>query len=249
MYLSAHLRQASDRGEVVEVRFDTWKEFAEGHAHTSVPRRLHMVLELICKTSSAFGTTVALGPDDFVLVDAAHFGEMHALAGALVEQQALQEVIPGQSYIATARGWERFSPSDPGGVPGTCFAALSFDSLAEIYDAGIEPAGKACGLVVTRADKPEHNDVITDVIHAQIRSAQVIVADVTGQNPGVYFEAGLALGLGRIVIFSCREDEIRDKKVHFDTRQYNHVVWKDAADLRVRLERRMRGTLAIPVGH
>ncbi len=123
---------------------------------------------------------------------------------------------------------------------------MAFDpSLDDAYATGIEPAIRATGLSVIRVDKVEHNGVVTDLIQAEIRRAQVTIADVTLQRQGVYFEAGLALGLGRIVIWSCREDEI--KQVHFDTRQYSHVVWKDPADLRSKLETRIRATVTIPV--
>lgn len=37
------------------------------------------------------------------------------------------------------------------------------------------------------------------------------------------------------------------RNVHFDTRQYSHVVWTNPADLRTRLEARIRGTVPIPV--
>jgi hypothetical protein len=54
----------------------------------------------------------------------------------------------------------------------------------------------------------------------------------------VYFEAGYALALERIVIWSCREDHVKD--LHFDTRQYPHIVWKQPQDLRCQLRDRLR---------
>lgn len=209
-----------------------------------------MLLRLVCTRSPTVGKPVALDPNDFVLLDAADVSEMNYLAEALLEQQVLKvsDPYPHRSYTVTPKGWERLSPIDPGGVPGTCFVAMAFDkSLDDVYDAGIGPAVTASGLTVIRVDKVQHNGVVTDLIHAEIRRAQVIVADVTLQRQGVYFEAGLALGLGRTVIWCCREDEI--KQVHFDTRQYSHVVWKDAADLRAKLEARIRSTVTIPVKH
>lgn len=249
VYLSAHLRQASKHGEVVEVRPDNWKALAEGHAYTSVARKLDMLLEVFCKLSITGGKAVALNPtDDFVLVDASDVEEMHWLIEALVEQQALRDRVPVGFYEVTPKGWERNSPMYPGGVPGTCFVAMAFDtSLDDVYESGIKPAVEASSLKVIHVGKMPYNGIVTDLIHAEIRRAQVIVADVTLQRQSVYFEAGLAIGLGRMVIFSCREDEI--KKVHFDTRQYNHVVWQDASDLRVKLGDRIRGTLTIPVRH
>jgi hypothetical protein len=239
-YLSAHLRQAHERGERIAVRWDTWKALAEGHAHTPV------TLRLFCDRSLTVGASVVLDDDDFVLLDAANGLEMNYLVDSLVDQQVLQARGPSGGHVVTPKGWERLSPTDPGGVPGTCFVAMSFDpSLDGLYERGIKPAVEACGLTVINVGNVQYNGVVTDLIHAEIRRAQVIVADVTGQRQNVYFEAGLAIGLGRTVIWSCHEDEIHD--VHFDTRQYSHVEWKDAADLRVKLEDRIRGTVSIPV--
>jgi hypothetical protein len=48
------------------------------------------------------------------------------------------------------------------------------------------------------------------------------MADFTGQRGGIYFEAGFAQGLGKQVIWLCREDEVW--KVHFETSQCNHII-------------------------
>ncbi len=54
-------------------------------------------------------------------------------------------------------------------------------------------------------------------------------------------EAGYALGLGMPVVWCVREDELDD--VHFDTRQFNHIVWRDPSELRQRLAERVAGVI------
>ncbi|MFZ4580841.1 MAG: hypothetical protein ACOYOB_20860, partial [Myxococcota bacterium] len=61
------------------------------------------------------------------------------------------------------------------------------------------------------------------------------------QVPGVYYEAGFAQGLGKPVIWTVREDCLRD--VHFDTRQFNHICWTDPLDLRHKLMLRIQNTV------
>jgi hypothetical protein len=73
-----------------------------------------------------------------------------------------------------------------------------------------------CKFTIVRPDRVEHNDNVNDRIISEIRSCQFMVADFTLHRNGVYFEAGLASGLGRPVICTCRRDEMRD--AHFDTR-------------------------------
>ncbi len=70
-------------------------------------------------------------------------------------------------------------------------------------------------------------------IMAEIKNSRFLVADVTQQNKGVYFEAGYALGLGLPVIWCIKEDDL--KNVHFDTRQYNHITYKTEDELKEKL--------------
>ena len=87
----------------------------------------------------------------------------------------------------------------------------------------------------------EHNQKICDKILAEIRLCQFMVADFTLHRGGIYFEAGFAMGLGRPVIWLCRHDDV--DKTHFDTRQYNHVLWESPAELRDKLTNRIRATI------
>jgi nucleoside 2-deoxyribosyltransferase len=76
------------------------------------------------------------------------------------------------------------------------------------------------GYTAYRVDEEPHSDNIIFRIMAEIKNSRFVVADVTEQKNGVYFEAGYALGLGLPVIWTVRKDDA--KNVHFDTAQYNH---------------------------
>lgn len=119
------------------------------------------------------------------------------------------------------------------------FIAMSFDpSLDMLFDNSIKPAVEACDYEAFRIDRTEHNDKICDKIEASIRQSRFIVADFTQNKHGVYYEAGLARGLGLQVIWCIKESEVEN--LHFDTRQYNHIVWQNEADLKRRLEDRIK---------
>jgi hypothetical protein len=76
---------------------------------------------------------------------------------------------------------------------------------------------------------------IDDEIIGQIKRSRFMVSDFTGQRYGVYFEAGLMLGLGRSVIWMCREEELSaGGGLHFDVRQFNFIAYKSAAEARKR---------------
>ena len=100
-------------------------------------------------------------------------------------------------------------------------------------------------MTAIRIDRVHHNEKICDKILAEIRRCQFTVADFTRQSQGVYFEAGFAMTLGREVIRTCQEIEVAEKKLHFDTRQYPLIPWKDPADLRQQLSERINALIAL----
>jgi len=107
----------------------------------------------------------------------------------------------------------------------------------------------------------EHNNDICDEIIAAIRRSRFIVADSTAgscakcdtcdERPacrtrvktrgGVYFEAGFAMGLGIPVIWSVHQDQV--EQIHFDTRQYKHIMYAAPDELREKLRHRIEATI------
>ena len=114
------------------------------------------------------------------------------------------------------------------------FVAMWFnESLSEVWEQGIKPAITDSGHEPFRIDQTEDIGKVDDLIIAEIKRSRFVIADFThddGVRGNVYYEAGFAHGLGISVIFTCREDLINE--AHFDTRQYNHIVWDTAEDLR-----------------
>jgi nucleoside 2-deoxyribosyltransferase len=147
-------------------------------------------------------------------------------------------------YTLTHKGWAEAARLAAGTpiVSRRCFVALHFsDEMLAVYRDAIAPAIERAGFEPRLANEPAHNEQIDARIVAEIRQAKFVVADVTGARTGVYFEAGYALGQGRQVIWTCRADRERD--MHFDTRQYNHILWRDAGDLRDQLHTRIVATI------
>jgi hypothetical protein len=153
------------------------------------------------------------------------------------------ERASGFALLITPSGWARLQElRTTQKRHRQAFVAMWFDpAMDAVFNEGFEPALLGQGYLPLRIDRSEHNGKIDDRIVAEIRQSGLVVADFTGNRAGVYFEAGFARGLGIPVIWTCRKDYIR--KVHFDTRQYNHIVWHDASDLATKLRVRIQATL------
>jgi hypothetical protein len=122
------------------------------------------------------------------------------------------------------------------------FVAMWFDdSMSSAWENGFKKGIEDAGYTPVRVDNVEHNNKICDEIIAEIRKSRFIISDFTGQRGGVYFEAGFGLGLGLQVIWTCKADSVEE--LHFDTRQYSHVLWEDEEELRVKLKNRILATI------
>ena len=152
-------------------------------------------------------------------------------------------------YILTIDGHARLAELEGRDTGSSrAFVAMWFDpSMDDAWERGIKLGIEDSGYEPIRIDKTEFNDRIDDEIIAEIRRSRFLVADFTQDGDrargGVYYEAGFAHGLGLPVIFTCRKDVIDEGLVHFDTRQYNHIVWTTPEELRKRLTERVAATI------
>lgn len=158
-------------------------------------------------------------------------------------------------YYLTDLGLERLEQADIGGANSSqAFVAMWFDSKMDAaYAKGIAPAIEETGFQPFRIDRKEHNNKIDDEIIAEIRRSRFMIADFTcrkfefdgkfyaDSRGGVYYEAGFAQGLGMPLIWTVHEDCI--DLVHFDTRQFAHIVWSSPDDLKEKLINRIKATL------
>jgi nucleoside 2-deoxyribosyltransferase len=168
----------------------------------------------------------------------------------IIRQLANQEYItpisstPNNIFIES-NGWRRIDElrKKPAGLAEQVFVAMWFDNKVDNYfNEGIQKAvEESIKYKVVRVDLVEHNNKICDQIIAEINKSKLLIADFTGNRGGVYFEAGYAQGLGIPVIWTVHKDWI--DKLHFDTRQYNHIVYENEADLYKKLKARIEATI------
>ena len=146
-------------------------------------------------------------------------------------------------FLIAEEGWFEIEKDLEMNYSKQVFVAMWFDNVMDNAAQKIEKAIKDCGLKVMRIDRKEHNNEISGEILLEIMNSRIVIADVTGQRNGVYFEAGFALGHKKSVIWTCQEKDM--KNVHFDTRQYNHIIWDNEEDLYKKLKDRILATLAL----
>lgn len=106
----------------------------------------------------------------------------------------------------------------------TCFVIQPFDSgkfdkrFEDIYS----PAIEAAGLEPYRVDKDPSVSVPIEAIEGGIRAAAICLADITADNPNVWYELGYAFAIGRPVVMVCSEERA-GKKYPFDI-QHRSII-------------------------
>jgi hypothetical protein len=108
------------------------------------------------------------------------------------------------------------------GIINTCFVVMPFQTLFESeYEKVIKPAIESAGLVCVRGDEIYTRQTIVEDIWRSMRRARVVVAELSGRNPNVMYEIGLAHAIGKpIVLITRNEDD-----VPFDLRALRYVFY------------------------
>ena len=72
-----------------------------------------------------------------------------------------------------------------------------------------------------RVDEQIYQENMLSRIYNQISKADLIVADVTGKNPNVFYEVGYAHALGKKTILMTQDTD----DIPFDLKHYPHIVY------------------------
>lgn len=211
------------------------------------PRRVSekqiLLLRAIERRSDYAGANVHLVPEfDLTLAWCSSVDEFNFILRALLSRGLVQlhkYSDPSESFSLEVTilsvGWQLLDDTaKPALLRNQVFVAMSFaQELNSAWAQGIQPAVRRAAYEPYRIDADPHIDRIDAKIIAEIKNSRFLIADVTQQRAGVYFEAGFALGLGLPVFWTVRKDDLSN--VHFDTRQYNHIVWEHEAQLAEKL--------------
>jgi len=244
--LSAWIRERTESAaDIPEINSNTLKDIEALLPTYKVSEKQLLLLRALEQRTQFPGQTLNIVPHlDYPLAWASGEKEFQYLLRSLMERGLVSRMDGPASlddsfaYLIciSAGGWSFLEDHErPSVISNQAFVAMSFSAeLNPAWKVGIFPGLKAAGYRPYRVDAEPHIERIDTKIITEIRNSRFLVADVTEQRPGVYFEAGYAIGLGLPVFWSVRKDNL--DKVHFDTRQYNHVIWESEESLAEQIE-------------
>jgi hypothetical protein len=105
-----------------------------------------------------------------------------------------------------------------------CFVLMPFrEELDDIYREIIKPAVVNNGMKCIRADEIYNVGPIMDDVWEQIQKASIIVAELTGRNPNVFYELGIAHAIKKKAILLTQSIE----DIPFDLRHQRCIVYSN----------------------
>lgn len=183
------------------------------------------LLELTSETHA--GVIGAKSPAGFALV-LDHLFE----TGLIVGQQFRAFGAQGQAKATLSfAGWGYYEQLAKGSaIYRKAFMALKFgDPTLEHMLANIfRPAAARAGFDLFKLDDVPKAGLIDDRLRVEIQASDFVVADLSHDNLGAYWEAGYAEGLGKPVIYTCERGKFEETKTHFDTNHHLTIVWDKA---------------------
>lgn len=109
---------------------------------------------------------------------------------------------------------------------GKCFVIQPFDRgvFDKRYDDVYAPAIKNAGLEPYRVDRDPSVNIPIEEIESGIKRSEICLAEITTDNPNVWFELGFAIAVPKEVILICSEE--RKTNFPFDVQHRNIIKYK-----------------------
>ncbi|MFZ5910882.1 MAG: hypothetical protein ACOYYU_12780 [Chloroflexota bacterium] len=183
---------------------------------------------------------ISLKPSFISEIAAVNMQEIKGLIHILEEFGFVE--ITNDSYTCriSGRGWLRIDELRKTMLTGdSAFVAMWFSEHTKNYREAVIAAIVHCGYRPIIVDQEEYSGFIMDQVISLLKQARFVIADFTcrseevsadgvknGVRGGVYWESGMAYGLGKPLIHTCEDNHESRTRIHFDVDQYNTIFWQ-----------------------
>jgi hypothetical protein len=245
--LSHYIRTKYDNGEIVKLDTNNINELKNLPEIPLVEKADLLLKVLAAKAEKYTQAIIASHPKCIALAALKDEEELGYLFNILKENDYANVAFgerdekgkPQTRLWIKPKGWNKIEELNRQTNFKQGFVAMWFDNSMDEYGETIKQAIKDAGFEPMLLKGEYFLDKIDDKIIAEIKRSRFVVADVSGERPNVYYEAGFAQGLKIPVIWTIKEGH----KLHFDTQQFQHITYNNAEKLKEALYQKIRAVI------
>lgn len=118
------------------------------------------------------------------------------------------------------------------------FVIMQFsEDFNELYEEVIKPVTEEFNLICERADEYHTtNPIIQDIVNS-IKDASIVIADITPDNPNVFYEVGYSHAIGKPTILLSNK---KREKLPFDVSSFRTLFYDNTIAGKTVVEKRLR---------
>jgi hypothetical protein len=236
--VSAYIRELTDCGEKVSLSADDLESIVNSSKiPVTIDDKGNRLLQYLYRHSEAPGDLVVIQPlsSSYNLTYSPNLQELVYIIDKLINEQFI--IREGMTFKLTDEGWNEAAASAGGKRLKPCIILLSDGE--ELHTEWLEkllPKIEQFGYLprLLRHSKMHNHEPYALEL---IEESKLIIADLTGQSPEVYFTAGYALGLKIPVIWTVNSGDANNLFVQ--VKNIRPIVWDTAEELTVLLQQRL----------
>ncbi|WP_410768848.1 hypothetical protein [Fontibacillus sp. BL9] len=235
--ISAYIRELTDCGEKVTLAIDDLESIANSpKIPVTVDDKGNRLLQYMQRHVNVPGEPIIIHPlsGNYNLTYSPNQQELVYIIDMLRGEELL--IREGMSFQLTEKGWTRATASLGGQKLKPCFVLVADEEimrtewqemlLPKIEQLGYQP--RMLSHTETDCGEKYSLELIAD--------SKLIIADLTGQSPEVYFAAGYALGLNIPVIWTV--NSLDADILHVQIKDIRPIVWNSTEELGVMLQQK-----------
>ncbi|GGD63015.1 hypothetical protein [Paenibacillus nasutitermitis] len=237
--ISAYIRERSDCDETVMLSFDDLERIEHlPSIPVTIEQKGERLLQHLYRHSDAPGHPVVIHKlsDSYNLTYSLNLQELVYIIERLKEELMIERI--GTMFKLTQEGWDKAAALSGAKRLKPCLICLDEKNVnREVWMDEVLPRIEECGYSPLLSDDAQ-GDGPSDYNVQTITDSKLVVADLTGQSPEVFFAAGLALGLQIPVIWTVQSQDAA--KLPADLFQhFQPFVWDNTEELADMVQRRL----------
>ncbi|GGG13555.1 hypothetical protein [Paenibacillus abyssi] len=236
--ISAHIREQTDCGETVALAGEDLNAIeTDPRRPVTIEDKGYRLLQYLHRHTSKPGEPVVIRQlsKSFNLTYSPNLQELVYIITKLMDEKSLER--EGSTFKLTEKGWREAVASGRGRSYKPCVVLLpDVDKQRPEWSVNVLPTIEQCGYLPHVIEKAEAGQT-GDHMEQLLSKCKLVIADLTGHSPEVYFAAGLALGMNKTVIWTLPHGEANRLPVHSEL--IRPLVWETTDELAAMVHQRL----------